>query len=235
VLKLDLSKLTIKTLTFDVFGTILDLAGSITPIIQDFLNEKSSSLNSTEVWRQFRVRQRIEQYQDNILLVGHTGYLEAVRRAFLYVLRQNEIPFTDKDVDGFLKSWRKLIPFEDAIIGLKRLKGRFKLVVLSNGEEWFLKHLMKRQIKFDFDKLISVQMFGVFKPHPAVYRGCARLLGQELIEILMVSSNTMDVMGARSCGFQAAWVKRNKLPYEESPYKPTLTVNNFHELVDALS
>lgn len=231
---MDLYGHTIKTLTFDVFGTILDLAGSITPIIQDFLNEKSSSLNPAEIWSQFRVRQRIEQYQDNILLVGHTGYLEAVRRAFLYILRQREIPFTNKDVDDFLKSWRKLMPFEDAVDGLKRLNGRFKLVVLSNGEEYFLNHLVKDQIKFEFDKIISVQMFGAFKPHPAVYRGCARLLGQELNEILMVSSNTMDVMGARACGFQAAWVKRNKLPYEESPYKPTLTVSNFHELVDVL-
>lgn len=232
---MDFTGLKIKTLTFDVFGTILDLAGSITPIIHEFLNETGSSLDPAELWSQFRVRQRIEQYQDNILLVGHTGYLEAVRRAFLYVLRQHEVPFVNKDVDSFLKSWRKLMPFEDAVTGLQRLKDKFKLVVLSNGEEWFLKHLVKNQLQFKFDKIVSVQMFGAFKPHPSVYRGCARLLGQELHEILMVSSNTMDVMGARACGFQAVWVKRNKLPYEESPYKPTLTVKNFHELVDVLS
>ena len=227
-------ELDVEALTLDVFGTILNLSGSLTPVIKQFLMDKNSALDAADMWSQFRVRQRIEQYQDNLLMVGHTGYLEAVRRAFLYVLRLNKIPYTGGDVEGFLESWKELIPFDDALEGLNTLKGRYELVVLSNGEEWFLRHLAKNRIRFDFNRIISVQTFGAFKPHPSVYRGCARLLDRDLHELMMVSSNSFDVMGARACGLEAAWIKRNDLPYEESPYRPTMVVKDFYELSNAL-
>lgn len=224
----------VKALTFDLFGTILDLSGSLTPVIQHFLLEHGSSLDPVQVWNQLRMRQRIEQYQDNLLMLGHCGYLEAVRRAFLYVLRLNSIPFTNGDIDSFIENWKDLIPFEDVLEGLDQLKRRYQLVILSNGEDWLLRHLVKNQVKFDFDRVVSAQSVGVFKPHPAVYRTCARTLGCEPYELMMVSSNSFDVMGARACGFQAAWVNRYGLPYEETPYKPTLIVEDFRELAVSL-
>jgi 2-haloacid dehalogenase len=228
------SRLRIKVLTFDLFGTILDLAGSLTPVIQRFLHKHGSSLDPTQVWNQLRTRQRIEQYQDSLLMVGHAGYLEIVRRAFLYVLQMNAIPFTHEEVDNFIDSWKELTPFEDIVGGLRELKECYQLVILSNGEEWFLHHLVKNRVKFDFDRVISAQIVGAFKPHPAVYRACARILGREPYELMMVSSNSFDVMGARACGYQAAWVNRYELPYEETPYKPTLEVKDFRELASSL-
>jgi 2-haloacid dehalogenase len=227
--------MTIKALTFDVFGTVLDLAGSLTPVIERFLSEHGSSLDAVQAWEQFRTRQRIEQYQDNLLMLGHCGYLQAVRRAFLYTLRGNGVSFTDEDIERFIESWKELKPFEDAKEGLTKLREKYRLVVLSNGEDWFLRHLAENRINFEFDKIISVQTMGVFKPHPAVYRTCARILNSEPGELMMVSSNSFDVLGARACGFQAAWVKRYDLPYEETMYKPTLIVKDFHELATQLS
>ncbi|KON30317.1 haloacid dehalogenase [miscellaneous Crenarchaeota group-15 archaeon DG-45] len=224
-----------KALTFDLFGTILDLEGSLTPVIQRFLIGHGSSLEPTRLWRELRARQRIEQYQDNLLMLGHSGYLGAVRRAFRYVLNLNAIPFTDEEVQGFVESWKGLSPFEDAVEGLNRLRGRYRLVVLSNGEDWFLRHLLGERVGFEFDEVFSVERVGVFKPHPAVYRACARMLGREPHELMMVSSNTFDVMGARACGFQAAWVRRQELPYEETLLRPTLVVRDFLELSDSLS
>ena len=229
-----LSDLQIKSLTFDVFGTILNLADSMTPSIQRILRKHDVSLDAKHVWNQFRLRQRVEQYQDNLLMLGHSGYLAAVRRAILYVFRQNKIPFTQQDIDNYIDDWTQLTPFEDALEGLTRLKEKYQLVVLSNGETWFLQHLAKNQIKFEFDTIISVQTVGVFKPHPAVYRTAARILRREPQEVMMISSNAFDVMGARACGFQAAWIKRREGPYEETPYQPTLTVKDFHELAAKL-
>ncbi|UCD73088.1 MAG: haloacid dehalogenase type II [Candidatus Bathyarchaeota archaeon] len=230
-----MSRLTIKALTFDVFGTILDLTRSLTPVFRQFLSEHSSSLDAVQAWEQFRSRQRIEQYQDNLLMLGHCGYLQAVRRAFLYTLRRNGVAFTDEDIEDFIESWKELKPFKDAKEGLTKLKKKYRLVVLSNGEDWFLQHLTENQIDFEFDEVISVQRVGVFKPHPAVYRACAKVLSSEPSELMMVSSNSFDVMGARACGFQAAWVKRYDLPYEETVYKPTLIVKDFNELATELS
>jgi 2-haloacid dehalogenase len=229
-----MSDLQIKSLTFDVFGTILNLADSMTPSIQGILQKHGSSLDANNIWNQFRLRQRVEQYQDNLLMLGHSGYLAAVRRAISYVFHLNKIPFDQQDVDDYIDDWKNLIPFEDVLKGLMQLKKKYQLVVLSNGENWFLQHLVRNRIKFNFDEIISVQTAGVFKPHPAVYRTAARILNREPQEVMMISSNTFDVVGARACGFLAAWVKRQEVPYEETPYQPTLIVKDFNELAAKL-
>ena len=223
-----------KALTFDLFGTVLDLGGSLTPFIGQFLAVKGSDADPAEFWAQWRYRQRIEQYQDNIVDLGHSGYLEVARRAFAYVLRLNDVEATRDEIKDFMVAWQSLTPFPEVVAGLERLKTRFKLVALSNGEPDFLAHLVKNRIKWDFDDVISVQVVGAFKPHPGVYRRAAHILGLEIGECLMVSANSFDVMGARACGMCGAFVNRYALPYEDSPHVPDVTVANFTELADSL-
>src|SRR5438552_9352274 len=121
----------VRALTFDVFGTILDLGASLTPPLGQLLARKGSALPAEELWAQYRYRQRIEQYQDSLLLLGHPGYLDSARRALLYVLRAAGVPFDQDDVAALMQAWQELQPFPDALDGLRRLAGRFKLVVLS--------------------------------------------------------------------------------------------------------
>jgi 2-haloacid dehalogenase len=223
-----------KALTFDLFGTVLDLGGSLTPFIGEFLAVKGSDADPAEFWAQWRYRQRIEQYQDNIVDLGHSGYLEVARRAFAYVLGLNDVEATQDEIKDFMIAWESLMPFPEVVAGLERLKTRFKLVALSNGEPDFLARLVKNRIKWDFDDVISVQVVGAFKPHPGVYRRAAHILGLEIGECLMVSANSFDVMGARACGMRGAFVNRYELPYEDSPHMPDVTVTNFTELADSL-
>jgi 2-haloacid dehalogenase len=223
-----------KALTFDVFGTILDLGGSLRPFIAEFLKDKNADVSAERFWEHWRARQRIEQYQDTIMMLGHGGYLETSRRACAYTLALCGISVTASEVADLMSAWQKLKPFPDVLRGLQVLKDRFKLVVLSNGEPGFLAHLTTNQIGYDFDEVISVNSFGAFKPHPSVYRGAARLLGLEVGECMMVSSNSFDVVGARACGFKAAHVDRYGLPYEDTPFRPQITVKDFHELADQL-
>ncbi|MEX0761986.1 MAG: haloacid dehalogenase type II [Dehalococcoidia bacterium] len=223
-----------KALTFDLFGTVLDLGGSLTPFIARFLEQKGSGKDASQVWAQWRHRQRIEQYQDTIIGMGHSGYLETARRAFVYVLRLNGIKSTPAEVDKFMEAWQELSPFPDCMDALERMKSRYKLVALSNGNPWFLDHLVKNRIRFDFDEVISVEVAGAFKPHPGVYRRAAGILKMEVGELLMVSSNSFDVMGARTCGYRGAYVNRYSLPYEDTPYEPDLTVPDFTRLAKAL-
>ena len=224
----------IKALTFDLFGTVLDLAGSLTPFIAEFLQRKGSDTNARELWEQWRYRQRIEQYQDNIVMLGHSGYLPVARRACVYTLQLNGIEAAEDEIDHLMDAWQKLSPFFDVRPALERLKNRFQLVALSNGEPDFLQHLAKNRICWDFDRIISVQVAGAFKPHPGVYRRAAGLLELEVGQCLMVSTNSFDVMGARMCGYRGAFVNRNRLPYEDSRYRPDVTVNDFAELADVL-
>ncbi len=112
----------VNTLTFDIFGTVLDLAGSLVPPLEKLLQECNTpeSLTGADVWNQWRLRQRLEQYQDNIIMLGHSGYLEVKKRALLYTLRLLKIKFTYEKVDEFMKAYYELIPFQDAVAGLKQ-------------------------------------------------------------------------------------------------------------------
>ena len=224
----------VKALTFDLFGTVLDLGGSLTPYIADLLKSKGSETTPELFWEQWRYRQRIEQYQDTIMMLGHSGYLETARRGFVWTLKRNGISFTPEEVTAFMAAWQKLSPFPEVVPALHRLRQGFKLVALSNGEPHFLDHLAKNRIQYDFDDIISVETVGAFKPHPGVYRRAAANLGLEVGECMMVSSNSFDVVGARACGFRGAFVDRYGLPYEDTPFQPDVTVSDFTGLADAL-
>ena len=223
-----------KALTFDLFGTVLDLGGSLTPYIADFLSAEGSEVSAEEFWEQWRYRQRLEQFQDTILQLGHSGYLETVRRAVSYTLRRNDMAATHEAVQRLMDAWPHLQPFPEVLAALERLRSRYDLVVLSNGDPEFLHHLVTEQVGSEFDAVISVTEAGAFKPHPAVYRRAARQLGLEVGQCMMVSANSFDVVGARACGFRAAFVNRYGLPYEESPYTPDVTVDDFTQLADEL-
>lgn len=224
----------VRYLTFDVFGTILDLGGSLTPHLERLIQRRRADISPAELWGRYRYRQRIEQYQDNIMALGHAGYLDSARRALVYVLRSSSVPFDEGDVAEVMAAWQELRPFADALDGLRRMRRGYELVVLSNGEPAFLDHLVRNRIKHEFAAVLSVNAVGAFKPHPGVYRLAMRELRAAPAELMMVSANSFDVMGARSCGLRGAYVDRYGLPYEETPFQPDLTVADFAELAESL-
>ena len=123
----------VTTLTFDIFGTVLDLSGSLIPPLEDLLRKckATSELTGEEVWSQWRYRQRIEQYQDNLLLLGHSGYLSVKKRSLIYTLRTLKVEFTLNLIDDFMNSYQFLSPFKEAVPSLTRLATKYKLVFLK--------------------------------------------------------------------------------------------------------
>ncbi len=224
----------IKALTFDLFGTVLDLGASLRQPISAFLDAAQSDVTAEQFWADWRVRQRLEQYRDSLMMLGHAGYLETVRRAMHYVADSHRVQASQVDYDTLMAAWWELSPFPDAVPALERMKSQYRLVVLSNGDPEFLQHLATQRVAFPFDDIFSVTSVGVFKPHPAVYRGAAMQLGVELHECLMVSSNSFDVIGARASGMRAAYVNRYDLPMEQSPFEADIVCADFTELADML-
>jgi 2-haloacid dehalogenase len=224
----------VRTLTFDAFGTILDLGGSHAPRLKQFLEAAGSSITVEMLWERWRQRQRIEQFQDNLFCTGHFGYLDSCHRALIYVLRASKLPFDDADVRRIMDGWQELRPFPDSVPGLQQLRRKFKLVVLSNGENEYLAQAVKNCIRFDFDAVISVEDVGVFKPSPQVYRHAARVLKAEPCELMMVSAHSFDAVGARASGYRAAYVNRYDLPYDETPYQFDVEAQDFVDLADQL-
>ena len=224
----------VRTLTFDIFGTVLDLTGGIVPDLASFLEAKGSALDAGEVWKQWRARQRLEQHQDTILMLGHCGYLEAARRAFLFTVRNNGVDCSQAESHEMMSVFERLQPFEDAKVGLHRLAEKFELVALSNGNQWLLDKLCDENIAAPFRDKISVERYGRFKPHPSIYRGASAVLDREPAELMMVAAHSFDIHGARACGYRGAFVNRYQLPYEPTAAGPEWTGPDFLALCDWL-
>ena len=224
----------VKYLAFDIFGTVMDLTGSLTGPVGNFLAAHGSKMSGEAFYADWRDRQRIEQYQDNLLMLGHSGYLETCRRAFVYCLKKHNVSYTDESVRKFMKAYKGLQPFGDAIQGLRKLAKRYKLVALSNGEQWYLEELLRNNVPIRFDAIISVDQVGAFKPSPGIYRKAVQRLGCEPREIMMVAAHSFDILGAQACGFSAAYVDRYGLPTEDSEYQPDIIVDDFVELASKL-
>ena len=111
----------VKYLAFDIFGTVMDLTGSLTGPVGNFLAAHGSRMTGEAFYADWRDRQRIEQYQDNLLMLGHSGYLETCRRAFVYCLKKHKVSHTDEAVREFMETYERLRPFDDAIQGLRML------------------------------------------------------------------------------------------------------------------
>ena len=225
----------VKCLTFDIFGTVMDLGGSLSGPAGEFLAAHGSGMTGQAFYAEWRERQRIEQYQDNLLMLGHSGYLETCRRAFVYCLKKHNVAYTAAAVRDFMEVYKNLRPYDDAIEGLRSLEGRYKLVALSNGEQWYLEELLGNRVPVEFDAIISVDQVGAFKPAPGVYRKAIQRLGCEPGEIMMVAAHAFDILGAQACGFKAAYVNRYGLPTEDSVYQPDIIVDDFVELAARLS
>ena len=220
----------VRYLTFDIFGTVMDLTGSLAGPAGEFLAAHGSDLSGQAFYADWRARQRIEQYQDNQLMLGHSGYLETCRRAFVYCLKLHGVAYTNDAVQEFMEVYKNLQPYDDAITGLRALGQRYKLVALSNGEQWYLEELLANNVPIEFDEIISVDQVGAFKPSPGIYRKAIQRLDCEPGEIMMVAAHSFDLLGAQASGFKAAYVNRYNLPTEESEYQPEIIVKDFVEL-----
>ena len=89
-----------KILTFDIFGTLLNLKDSMEPYLKKYLSDFNDNFEASEIWDTWRDRQRIEQYQDNILMLGHSGYLNTCEIALKYSLDKHKLNYTSDVVNN---------------------------------------------------------------------------------------------------------------------------------------
>ena len=224
----------VDTLTFDVFSTILDASSSLVSVATRLIQSKGLETDADAFCARWLARQRVEQLQETLMKTGHTGYLQASRRALVHTLHGEGVVLTEAEVAEVLKLWWELRPFEDSVEALGRLGERYRIAVLSNGDVDLLAHLVSKSIGVRFDAVVSVQQAGAFKPHPAAYRTAARVLDSEPHRIMMATAHSIDVMGARSCGYRAAWVNRGALPFDETHYRPDITTDDLAGLASSL-
>ncbi|HYH43872.1 MAG TPA: haloacid dehalogenase type II, partial [Burkholderiales bacterium] len=171
---------------------------------------------------------------DALLHRDHTPYREIGRRALSYTLERAGIEHTQEEVRTLVARIETLKPFPDVVAALHKLKSRFQLVILSNGDPDMLE-AARPHLGIEFDRLISVETSGAFKPHVATYRAAAEILGSPPDAILFVANHAFDCVGAKAYGMRTCFVDRRKRPFGDWPHQPDITVADFTELARVMT
>ncbi|BBW99368.1 haloacid dehalogenase, type II [Mycolicibacterium moriokaense] len=229
-----------RALAFDVFGTVVDWRSSVIAELEAF----GKSHGVEQDWATFA---------DN----WRKGYLPAMDR-----VRRGELPWTriddlhrmileellrdagitevsDADVDRLNRAWHRLDPWPDTVEGLTRLKERFVITTLSNGNVSLLTNMAKRA-GLPWDCVISAELFRHYKPDPEAYLGCADLLGVRPDELMLVAAHPGDLRAAQHVGLMAAYVARpleygpNQRAHQVTDGEFDVTATDFLDLADQL-
>jgi 2-haloacid dehalogenase len=205
----------VKALVFDVFGTVVDWRSSL---INDF-TAWAERRGITGDWTALvdRWRGLYAGSMDEVRRHPERGYviLDVLHRRSLETLvaQLGITGLTDADLDYLSRGWHRLHPWSDSIAGLTRLKSKYILSPLSNGNVALLTNMAKFA-GLPWDLVMSAELFEHYKPDPETYLGAARLLGLAPGEVMMVAAHNNDLEAARRCGLKTAFVAR---PTEYGP------------------
>ena len=226
-------KRTVKACMFDQYGTVVDIQTGLTDAATPYLAAKgwTGSPHAFVTW--WRRTHFENSMIDALLHREHTPYREIGHRSLAFVLDRAGIPYITQEVRALVSEIEKLRCFPEVPAALARLKTRYQLVVLSNGDPDMLE-AAKRYHGIAFDRLISVAEANSFKPHVATYRKAAELIGFRMDEILFVANHAFDCIGAKSAGMRTAFIDRRRRPFGRTPHQPDLILPSMKELADAM-
>jgi 2-haloacid dehalogenase len=163
------------------------------------------------------------------------GLTEAVgHRAVAYTLERAGIPHTMDEVHSLVAQIERLTPFPDVPEALARLKTRYRIVVLSNGDPDML-DAAKAFHKIQFDAVISVAVASSFKPHVATYTKAAQIVGVRMDEVLFVANHAFDCIGAKAAGMHTAFIDRRRRPFGATPHQPDIVAPDMKSLAGTKS
>jgi 2-haloacid dehalogenase len=230
----------VKALLFDVFGTVVDWRTSVSRELAAFGAGKGLILD----WHQFTDGWRT-LYQPAMEEVRSGArpwtILDTLHRESLVKLLESHhvAGLTDAEIDHLSHAWHRLEPWPDVLAGLHRLKQRFIIGTLSNGNVGLLVRLAKHA-RLPWDVILGAETARAYKPLPAAYLRNAELLNLAPSEIMLVAAHNDDLKSAAALGFRTGFVAR---PTEYGPHQKKdlaatgpwdITADSFGRLADAL-
>jgi 2-haloacid dehalogenase len=230
----------VDALVFDTFGTVVDWRTSI--IREGELIGRTHALDVD--WATFADDWR----------AGYGPAMERVRSGELPWTKLDElhrmildrlledlsvVALSEGEIESFNRVWHRLIPWPDAVPALYRLKARYVIAPLSNGNVSLLTNMAKHA-GLPWDCILSAELAGHYKPDPEVYQKAADLLSLPPERVMMVAAHRGDLAAAQALGFKTALVHR---PLEFGPRgnvdttddaRFDLNASDFGELADRL-
>ena len=204
----------IKALTFDVFGTVVDWRASLIREGEALGRAKGLTVDwprFADAWRGLyqpaleRVRSGAQPWTK----------LDDLHRASLdrLLVDFGITGLSEAEIDELNRAWHRLDPWPDAVPGLTRLRTRYVLATLSNGNVALMVNMAKRA-GLPWDAILGAEVARAYKPQPECYLTTAALLGLAPEQCLMVAAHNGDLVAASKCGLRTAFVPR---PAEHGP------------------
>ena len=203
-----------RALAFDVFGTVVDWRSSIIRELEEF-------------GRLHGLQEDWPSFADN-LRAGYAPAMDRVRRGELAWTRIDDlhrmilddllvgagiVSVSDGEIDHLNRAWHRLDPWPDTVPGLTRLKRKFILATLSNGNVALIVNMAKRA-GLPWDAVLGAEVARHYKPQREAYLTTAALLGLPPSQCLMVAAHNGDLAKASEAGLRTAFVPR---PLEHGP------------------
>jgi 2-haloacid dehalogenase len=205
----------VKALVFDVFGTVVDWRTSLIADFTAWSEKRGVKADWTALvdgWRGVYVAS-----MDEVRKHPERGYviLDTLhRRSLEKLVEQLSISgLTDADLHHLTMGWHRLHPWADSVGGLTRLKTKYIISPLSNGNVALLTEMAKFA-GLPWDLIMSAELFQHYKPDPETYLGAARLLCLPPEQVMMVAAHNHDLAAAQKLGLKTAFVAR---PTEYGP------------------
>ncbi|MGB2950325.1 MAG: haloacid dehalogenase type II [Rhodococcus sp. (in: high G+C Gram-positive bacteria)] len=226
-----------EALLFDVFGTVVDWRTSVAEQCAAVLPGSVDSFAFADRWRSL--------YQPSMEQV-RCGAREFTRLDVLHleslrvVLSEFGVDLPESTIVELNHVWHRLTPWPDSIDGLTRLKSRFIVAPLSNGNVSLLLDMAKNA-GLPWDAILGAEPVRAYKPTPESYLRTADILGLQSHQCMLVAAHNDDLAAARDCGFDTAFVCR---PTEHGAHQSsnlgptsdwTYSTGSISELADRLN
>lgn len=230
----------VRALAFDVFGTVVDWRTSV--IREGEALGRSRGIEAD--WEAFADAWRgLYQPQMSKVRKGELPWTkldDLHRMALVQLVDEFGIAgLSEDEIDEFNRAWHRLAPWPDSVEGLTRLRRKYPLATLSNGNVALLMN-MARHAGLPWDAILGAEVAGHYKPQPESYLMTADFLGVAPEECMMVAAHNGDLVAASSVGFRTAFIHR---PTEYGPNQSTdlkaehefdIVANDLIDLADRL-
>lgn len=195
---------TVEVFAFDIFGTVVDWHGSIQAEVEALYPGTDGDAFAS-AWR--------AGYRPAMARVmsGELGWtlIDDLHRMILdQILPDFGLGHLDETQRQDLnRVWHRLNPWPDTVNALTRLKRKFTISTLSNGNIGLLTNMAKRA-GLPWDCVLSAEVFKAYKPDPSTYLGVSRVFNLKPEQTMLVAAHHDDLQGARACGLRTAYIER---------------------------
>jgi 2-haloacid dehalogenase len=231
----------VEALMFDVFGTVVDWRSSLIADFEQWGAERDLKVDwagLVDAWRQ-----AYAPSMDEVRKHPERGYkiLDMLHRETLEQLapRFGVVGASEPELRYLTTGWHRLHPWPDSVGGLTRLKSKYIIAPLSNGNVALLTNMAKFA-GLPWDLVLSAEIFAHYKPDPETYLGAARLLGLQPEQVMMVAAHNNDLEAAQRLGLRTAFVPRATEygPLQTRDFKAEgdwdIVAKDFYEIADRL-